>query len=475
MSAISKNLKKFRNEKNITQEDLANEINVTRQTISSWETGRTQPDIEMLESISEVLGVGIEELIYGKKNRVGLEPAPKKDRNIFAVVLSIFGSLLTAVGVVILFVSFWDRIGDIVKTVLAFLPLIAGFGVSFFSLTKKKNEIFNEGAAVVWAVGLMATNALLSALYCPELRADEIAVLDSIGLLLMAFVTGAVFPFVSFLATLTVSVISLQSYFTLPVCIGLDVFFVLMMAAGFVFLRKYDKKDARRFFSIQAYAAAALTGLCFICYNIENDISTHYSNGNVVPFILLSVGMALMIANSAFENTNLLYHGSLLTAGTTVFCTFVSVVGDTGDKIDPGVIVLCSAVSAVILCAGLIIGGKKLRENITEAVISGLGLLVLAVTAVLGLTGFGAPVVYVAITAAMGIVFILSGVRKAGLFSANLGVLMLCSVVMIFVFGSDIDTVFKGIITIAAGIVILLVNKFAFSKLLPEKEGEENA
>ncbi len=64
---VGKNIKKIRTELNMTQEELAEKISVTRQAVSNWETEKTQPDIETLEQISEVLGVTIEELIYGKQ------------------------------------------------------------------------------------------------------------------------------------------------------------------------------------------------------------------------------------------------------------------------------------------------------------------------------------------------------------------------------------------------------------------------
>jgi len=64
---VGKNIKKIRTELNMTQEELAEKISVTRQAVSNWETEKTQPDIETLERISEVLGVTIEELIYGKQ------------------------------------------------------------------------------------------------------------------------------------------------------------------------------------------------------------------------------------------------------------------------------------------------------------------------------------------------------------------------------------------------------------------------
>lgn len=62
---VGKNISKFRKMKNMTQEELAQSLNVTRQAVSGWENDRTQPDTEMLKNISEILEVSVEELIYG--------------------------------------------------------------------------------------------------------------------------------------------------------------------------------------------------------------------------------------------------------------------------------------------------------------------------------------------------------------------------------------------------------------------------
>ena len=66
---VGKNIKKFRVLKNMSQEDIAEHLNVTRQAVSNWETGKTQPDIETLHNISMILDVSIEELIYGTERR----------------------------------------------------------------------------------------------------------------------------------------------------------------------------------------------------------------------------------------------------------------------------------------------------------------------------------------------------------------------------------------------------------------------
>lgn len=64
---IGKFISKLRKEKNMTQQELAEKLNVTDRTISNWETGRRLPDISILKELSVIFSVTIDEIIYGKK------------------------------------------------------------------------------------------------------------------------------------------------------------------------------------------------------------------------------------------------------------------------------------------------------------------------------------------------------------------------------------------------------------------------
>lgn len=66
MGTISRKLKQFRLAAGLTQEQLANELGVTRQALSNWEQGKTEPDLDMLKRICNVLQVDVKELIYGE-------------------------------------------------------------------------------------------------------------------------------------------------------------------------------------------------------------------------------------------------------------------------------------------------------------------------------------------------------------------------------------------------------------------------
>ena len=56
-SKIGAFLKSLRKEKNLTQEQLAEQLNVSGRTVSRWETGSNMPDISLLVELAEFFGV----------------------------------------------------------------------------------------------------------------------------------------------------------------------------------------------------------------------------------------------------------------------------------------------------------------------------------------------------------------------------------------------------------------------------------
>ena len=83
---FSENLTELRKLHNMSQEDLAEKIGVSRQTLSKYETGESLPDIEKCRLLAEVFGVSIDDLIsYSRDNSMGLN-VPPKGKYIFGMV-----------------------------------------------------------------------------------------------------------------------------------------------------------------------------------------------------------------------------------------------------------------------------------------------------------------------------------------------------------------------------------------------------
>ena len=56
----------LRKQKGLSQEELANRLNVSRQTVSKWEVGDSTPDMEKLIAISDMFGISLDELVMDK-------------------------------------------------------------------------------------------------------------------------------------------------------------------------------------------------------------------------------------------------------------------------------------------------------------------------------------------------------------------------------------------------------------------------
>ncbi len=60
-------LKALRKEKDLTQEQLAEQLNISGRTVSRWETGKNMPDISILVDLAEFYHVSIPEIIDGER------------------------------------------------------------------------------------------------------------------------------------------------------------------------------------------------------------------------------------------------------------------------------------------------------------------------------------------------------------------------------------------------------------------------
>lgn len=65
MAKIGNNIRRLRISNKMSQDNLAEKLFVSRQTISNYETGKSTPDIEMIIRIGEIFDTDVNELIYG--------------------------------------------------------------------------------------------------------------------------------------------------------------------------------------------------------------------------------------------------------------------------------------------------------------------------------------------------------------------------------------------------------------------------
>ena len=131
-------IKKYRNSLSISQEELAENIYVSRQTISNWETGKNYPDIHSLLLLSNFFGITLDELVKGdleimKKKIESIEI--KKVERLFTKLASLFIVMIVSAAPLLFF---FKIPGIIIWAIIAATTMIVTIKVE---KVKKDNDI----------------------------------------------------------------------------------------------------------------------------------------------------------------------------------------------------------------------------------------------------------------------------------------------------------------------------------------------
>lgn len=152
---IGKNILKLRKKKGLSQEQLAEEMGVTRQTISNWELGESSPDIKQAKELARIFNTSIDSLVNSEyieqkdNNRDGYEFVSKtKVKGIPLVHVNLgFRKVKKAKGII--------AIGNIAKGVIS----IGGVSIGIISLGGISLGLISFGAI---ALGLLLSIAGIS-------------------------------------------------------------------------------------------------------------------------------------------------------------------------------------------------------------------------------------------------------------------------------------------------------------------------
>ena len=102
---LGEKILKLRKQEGLSQEELGNRINVTRQTISNWELGETSPNPEQLKLLSKELHVSIDELLDNDIKNVLVEKLSNTEK-LSATVLKILKIVLfVIIGIILLWIT----------------------------------------------------------------------------------------------------------------------------------------------------------------------------------------------------------------------------------------------------------------------------------------------------------------------------------------------------------------------------------
>ncbi len=131
-------IKKYREEQNISQDELALKIFVSRQTISNWENNKSYPDIKSLTMLSNVFNVSLDEFIKGDIEKMKKKIDEEKINN-----FNIMSYIFTAEMFIVIFSAYplfkiSGYIGIIIWILLFLITFLTAMKIENF---KNKNDI----------------------------------------------------------------------------------------------------------------------------------------------------------------------------------------------------------------------------------------------------------------------------------------------------------------------------------------------
>lgn len=139
--SIGKFIASRRKEKNMTQSDLAEKLNISDRAISKWENGKSMPDVGTIPELCKILGITINDLFsgevvsmknYDKKAEENLLLMAKKEEDNNKKMMmyeKVIGYICSIVFIILIFVSSYfvnNNIVRIILIILSFIILIVG-------------------------------------------------------------------------------------------------------------------------------------------------------------------------------------------------------------------------------------------------------------------------------------------------------------------------------------------------------------
>ena len=487
MANIAVNIKRLRLQKGITQEAFAKTVNVSRQAISSWETGRTQPDIEMIGSLADALGVSIEELIYGEKRNIKIDDTEKAYVSTATIVLSILGGFMLLAGAILILVWSWEHIPVVAKTLFALVPMGLGIAFAVYVLKKMKNDSFMvEIGATACAVGNIISLIFINELFELKLYGLHIALIALVLVLPVMVVMKSVSALTVYYGATAFGLSSLWNYLYDAYNWDSDLerpYTILLWAALLVgVLLLYllrNKLDYVRY--RYAQCASIIITLHFI-------YMTFAYNGFINPFVaLLAMFSICCVIEKENDLTNPIYLFGTL--GSTVTLHLYLIL--QGDYIggEPKEEIPVIILSALVFAFAVWKNKEQLEENLFKKLqlfIAVIGAVFSAIHSAAYYSAYKVSAEATALTSrldsasifvfatcifVLAVVYIMQGLKENRLYPLNLGFVSIAALAIILLTAFETDMLIKGCVLLIMGGILMFMNL----KITKKRDAERKA
>lgn len=162
---IAERIQKLRKERGLSQEELAEVVNVSRQAVSKWESEQSLPDIDKIIALSEYFEVSADYLLKGEETRTGNEPHIPLN----PLTLVTFTTAMNLLGLIVAAVSwnYWQT-GICIGVGLVFMVfgcMVFGMGCAGLKQSERKTAVCNFVQINVWVVMFLLLSVICNAVF----------------------------------------------------------------------------------------------------------------------------------------------------------------------------------------------------------------------------------------------------------------------------------------------------------------------
>jgi len=374
--------------------------------------------------------------------------AGKKNSGMLIILFSIIGSLLIGTGIILIMARNWYFFPIFLRTALAFFPLVVSQGFAVYVIRRKRSSVaWRESVAILVTCSVFTAMALVSQIF--HISNDYASYILQCGMLSlpMIYLLDAAAPLIVY-------------YWTILNWAGLThsplnailLFVLFALGCGYVYLKR-KTVDTRLLYLIWITIPAGFLAVMIIGAMLDSSLLLLALCYFV---LLLSVESLPEPLSAAFQSLGAV--GSLVTLATL---TYQNMWANVYDVIGAG----GAAFAGLMLAVALFFVFSKPEMNKLKK----LFILVLSVLCILRyiwilmeLDYDAYPFVFMLISnialAGIGIGFIVHGTRNIRLQTANIGMIILCFLIMIRFFDSNMDFLWRGVVFLVLGAAFLLVN-----------------
>lgn len=213
---LNEKIKALRLKNNLTQDDLAYKLNMTRQNVSKWEQGLSEPSIETIKELCHIFNVSINELLDNDKHLITTKEQKWQKANLIIYYLIIAITIFSLLSALILIRIMpdqvpihFDALGNITRygskyETLVFAGcniLFAALGYLAFTYARKRSEltsnlVISNIILLLTIIGFIIFNMILALNNAKDLAHDYLATIT--GLMFAVFIPVSIFALPKF-------------------------------------------------------------------------------------------------------------------------------------------------------------------------------------------------------------------------------------------------------------------------------------